>query len=178
MSIFQRLFRNRTKNVNLTICGLDKAGKTTILGYLFHGEFKETIPTHGLNREKITLPKLNIDVFDLGGQEEFRPIWSDYNEQSDGLIYVVDATDRERVGESKAIFHDLINTQINRSIPVLILLNKCDIFDKMPILEFIKEFSLNDPNLEINWAVFETSALTGEGLLNAMGWIINSFGGN
>ncbi|MBN1329752.1 MAG: GTP-binding protein [Candidatus Heimdallarchaeota archaeon] len=177
MSFLQRLFKSKIKNVNLTICGLDKAGKTAIINYLIHGEFLETIPTHGLNREKINLPKLHIDVFDLGGQSEFRPIWSDYNEQSDGMIFVVDISDRERIGESKVIFHDIINSQINQNIPVLILLNKCDLPDKIHLMDFIREFALNDPNLEIKWAVFETSAKTGEGILDSMGWIINRFGG-
>lgn len=178
MSILQRLFRYRVKNVNLTICGLDKAGKTTIINYLIHGEFRDTIPTMGMNREKISLPKLDIDVFDLGGQTGFRPIWSDYNEQSDGLIYVVDSSDHKRLAQTREIFYDIINSQINQNIPVLILLNKCDLPTKMPIANFIREFQLNDPNLLIKWAVFETSAKTGEGILDSMGWIIDKFGGD
>ncbi|MFW9922650.1 MAG: ADP-ribosylation factor family protein [Candidatus Thorarchaeota archaeon] len=175
MSILQRLFRNKVKNVNLTICGLDKAGKTTLINYLIHGEFRNTIPTNGLNREKINLPKLHIDIFDLGGQSEFRPIWSDYNENSDGLIYVVDIADRERLNESKEVFHNILNSQINPNIPVLVLLNKCDLPDKIALIDFIHEFKLNDPSLGINWAIFETSTKTGEGVLDSMGWIVDCF---
>ncbi|MHA1211287.1 MAG: ADP-ribosylation factor family protein [Candidatus Heimdallarchaeota archaeon] len=177
MSILQRLFRNKTKKVNLTICGLDKAGKTTIVNYLIHGEFKETIPTMGLNREKINLPKLQLDIFDLGGQTNFRPIWSDYNEESDGLIFVVDASDKERIEESSEIFHDILDHQINQNIPVMILLNKCDIHDRIELVQFIRSFGLSNPNLEIKWSIFETSAKSGLGVVDSFSWLVDVFGG-
>ncbi|NHJ88076.1 MAG: GTP-binding protein [Asgard group archaeon] len=178
MSFLLKLFKHRVKQVNLTICGLDKAGKTTMVNYLIHGEFQDTIPTSGLNREKISLPKLELDIFDLGGQQEFRPIWSNYNEQSDGLIFVVDSSDIERIDESKDVFHSIIATQINQSIPVLILLNKCDIPERISIHEFINKFELSNTNLEIKWALFETSAKTGKGILDSMQWLINFYGGD
>lgn len=180
MSFLLNLFKNRVKQVNLTICGLDKAGKTTLVNYLIHGEFRDTIPTSGMNREVLNFPKLQLDIFDLGGQQEFRPMWSDYNEQSDGLIFVVDSSDKARLSESKEIFHSIIDTQINEQIPVLILLHKVDLPDRFELMEFIKKFGLNDPDLEIDWAIFETSAVTGEGVLDAFHWLVNFFeeGGN
>jgi small GTP-binding protein len=177
MSFLQRLFRNRVKQVNLTICGLDKAGKTTMVNYLLHGEHRDTIPTSGMNREKISLPKLDIDIYDLGGQEEFRPMWSNYNEESDGLVFVVDASDKERFEEAKEVFYSIIDTQINQNIPVLVLLNKCDLPDTMTMSEFVADFGLSNPHLEIKWALFETSAYTGEGIIDSMHWLVNFFGG-
>ncbi|MHA1639043.1 MAG: ADP-ribosylation factor-like protein, partial [Candidatus Heimdallarchaeota archaeon] len=72
MSFLKRLFRQRTKRVTITICGLDNAGKTTIVRYLVAGEYKSTVPTMGVNREVIDLPNLQMDIFDLGGQLDFR----------------------------------------------------------------------------------------------------------
>jgi small GTP-binding protein len=176
MSFLLRLFKPKIKNVNLTICGLDKAGKTTMVNYLIHGEFRETIPTAGMNREKISLPKIELDIFDLGGQSEFRPMWSDYNEKSDALIFVVDSSDYDRLDEAREIFNGIIATQITENIPVLLLLNKVDIPGHMDIMEFIQKFGLNDPSSQIKWAVFETSAKTGEGILDSMQWLVNLFG--
>ncbi|MFW9925019.1 MAG: ADP-ribosylation factor family protein [Candidatus Thorarchaeota archaeon] len=177
MSLFQRLFRSRVKQVNLTICGLDKAGKTTLINYLIYGEFQKTVPTSGMNREKIDLPKLSLDIYDLGGQLEFRDMWANYNEQSDGLIFVVDSSDKLRFEETKETFYRIINTQINPEIPVLILLHKCDLEDRIKIKDFIPEFSISDPNHKFKWAVFETSALTGEGLIDSFHWLVEFLGG-
>ena len=177
MSIFQRLFRNRTKQANLTICGLDKAGKTTLINYLIHGEFTETIPTSGLNREVIELPKLSLEIYDLGGQTEFRDMWADYNEQSDALIFVVDSTDDLRFEETKNIFNKIVSSQINTRIPVLILLHKCDLANRLILKDFIPQFGLNNPDTKFKWAVFETSAITGEGIVDSFHWLVDFLGG-
>ena len=153
---------------------MDKAGKTTIVKYLVAGEHKSTIPTLGINRETVDLPNLQMDIFDLGGQEDFRGLWVDINEKSDGLVYVVDSTDHFRLSESKDIFHNIINTQIDTIIPVLLLLNKCDIDDRLSRADFVNKFGLAELQ-NINWACFVTSAITGEGVYDAFKWFIDSF---
>ncbi|MFW9923330.1 MAG: ADP-ribosylation factor family protein [Candidatus Thorarchaeota archaeon] len=174
MSFLLKLFKPRTKQVIITICGLDKAGKTTIVKYLVAGEYKGTIPTLGVNREVIDLPKLQMDIFDLGGQEDFRGLWADINEKSDGLIYVVDSSDFVRLEETKQIFHNIIRTQISTIIPVMILLNKSDIVNRISRPDFMKQFGLFEL-MNIKWSCFETSALTGEGLYEAFKWFIDCF---
>ncbi|HUU79229.1 MAG TPA: Arf family protein [candidate division Zixibacteria bacterium] len=174
MSFLLKLFKSKTKHVNITICGLDKAGKTTIVRYLVAGTHKETIPTMGVNREIIDLPKLQMDVFDLGGQEDFRGLWGDINEKADGLIYVIDSTDFVRMQETKDIFYNIINTQINQLIPVMILLNKADLEGKISRPEFMRFFGLFELTT-IKWSCFETSALTGLGLYESFKWFIDCF---
>ncbi|MHA1187761.1 MAG: ADP-ribosylation factor-like protein, partial [Candidatus Heimdallarchaeota archaeon] len=49
MSFLRNLFRRRTKEVDISICGLANAGKTTIVKYLETGRFVETQPTMGIN---------------------------------------------------------------------------------------------------------------------------------
>ncbi|MEA2071048.1 MAG: ADP-ribosylation factor-like protein [Asgard group archaeon] len=143
--------------------------------YLIHGEFRETIPTSGLNREKISLPKIELDIYDLGGQEVFRSMWANYNEESDGLIYVIDSSDFERFEITKDQFHTIIESQINPQIPVLILLNKCDLPNRISLDDFIVRFGLDDPSLPFEWALFETSSITGEGIVDAMNWLVDFF---
>jgi small GTP-binding protein len=174
VSFLRRLFRQKTKRVVITICGLDKAGKTTIVRYLVAGEYKSTTPTMGVNREVIDLPNLQMDIFDLGGQEDFRGLWPEINEKSDGLVYVVDSTDYLRLFESKEIFHNIVNGQINTLIPVLILLNKCDLENPLSRPEFIDRFELMDLD-NMKWACYVTSAITGEGVYEAFKWFIDEF---
>lgn len=175
MSFLVNLFRKKTKHATVTICGLDEAGKTTIIRYLVSGEHKETYPTLGVNREVIDLPNLELDIFDLGGQVDFRPLWSEINEKSDALIYVVDGANYLRLDESKEAFHTIIKTQIRKRIPVLILLNKVDLDNTIPRTEFVQHFDLLQ--FDITWAVFETSAITGEGLYGAFEWLVGKIQG-
>lgn len=165
MAFFQRLFRKK-KQANMTICGLDKAGKTSVINYLLYGENKATIPTMGVNVNTINLPRLDISISDLGGQEGFRPMWADINERSQAVVYIVDSTDSERFELTKSIFHDIISAQIEENIPVLILLNKIDLPNRMSRADFIYRFGLLDLK-NITWSCYETSAMTGEGLIEA-----------
>ena len=174
MSFLLKLFK-KTKQFNVTFCGLDKAGKTAIVNYLIYGEFKDTIPTMGINREVMDLPGIQLNIFDLGGQEDFRPMWSDINEKSDGIVYVIDSTDHLRMDESKKILYDVVNIQNKQGIPVLILLNKIDLPDRINRVAFIERFGFS--NLSASWACFETSAKTGEGLFQAFTWFVNQIKG-
>ena len=174
MSFLLKLFKPKTKHVNITICGLDKAGKTTIVRYIVAGTHKETIPTMGVNREVIDLPKLQMDIYDLGGQEDFRGLWGEINEKADGLIYVIDSSDYTRFEETKEIFFNIIGSQINQLIPVMILLNKADLENRMIRPEFMRNFGLFELET-IKWSCFETSALTGLGLYEAFKWFIDCF---
>jgi small GTP-binding protein len=171
MSLLQKLF-SRTKRVNITICGLDQAGKTTIVNYLLKGEHVETVPTMGVNRETIDFPKLKMNVFDLGGQEDFRGIWAGINEKSDALIYVIDSSDTVRFEETRELFYKIINTQIGTETPVLILLNKVDLSNRISRSEFLQQFNLDDIH-QMQWACYETSAKTGEGIFESFSWFIN-----
>ncbi|AQK80435.1 hypothetical protein ZEAMMB73_Zm00001d036204 [Zea mays] len=59
----------------------------------------------GFNVEKVQYKNVMFTVWDVGGQEKLRPLWRHYFNNTDGLIYVVDSLDRERIGKAKAKFH-------------------------------------------------------------------------
>ncbi len=170
MSFILSLFK-KTRKVNITIAGLDNAGKTAFINYLLSGTFESTMPTAGVNRETINLPKLQINVFDLGGQEKFRVMWPQINEKSNGLIYVIDSTDHERYEKTLEILYDILKRQVNDLIPVLVLLHKHDLPNKIEMEKFLVQTELTDYN--IKWACFETSAKTGIGIMVAMQWFIS-----
>merc|ERR1711907_45124 len=81
--------------------GLDAAGKTTILYKLKLGEVVTTIPTIGFNVETVEYKNISFTVWDVGGQDKIRPLWRHYYQNTQGIIFVVDSNDRERVGEAK-----------------------------------------------------------------------------
>ena len=47
-------------------------------------------------------------MWDIGGQREIRPYWRNYYDQTDGLIYVVDSADEQRVQEVKGNLDELM----------------------------------------------------------------------
>lgn len=158
----------------MTVCGLANAGKTSVINYLMYGEARSTIPTMGMNLNKIDFPKLQLNIYDLGGQQGFRNFWTKINEKSDALVYIVDGADSANFEESREVFHKIVNTQINDKIPVLLLLNKADLEDSMSRAEFIEGFGLVGLSPKINWAVYKTSAMTGKGLVEAFTYFIHT----
>lgn len=89
-------------NNNFTIIvGLDAAGKTTILYKLKLGEIVTTIPTIGFNVETVEYKNISFTVWDVGGQNKIRKLWSHYFQNTQGLIFVIDSNDRERIAEAE-----------------------------------------------------------------------------
>ena len=54
--------------------------------------------------EKVQYKNVMFTVWDVGGQEKLRPLWRHYFNNTDGLIYVVDSQDRERIGRAASEF--------------------------------------------------------------------------
>ena len=54
--------------------------------------------------EKVQYKNVLFTVWDVGGQEKLRPLWRHYFNNTDGLIYVVDSCDRERVMKAASEF--------------------------------------------------------------------------
>ena len=58
----------------------------------------------GFNVEKVQYKNVLFTVWDVGGQEKLRPLWRHYFNNTDGLIYVVDSQDRDRVHRAASEF--------------------------------------------------------------------------
>ena len=111
----------------LLMIGLDAAGKTTILNQLKIGENLSTIPTIGFNVETLSYKNLGMTIWDLGGQDKIRILWHHYFEGSQGIIYVVDSNDPERISEATEELSKVLSDDAMKGIPLLILANKQDL---------------------------------------------------
>ncbi|PIA18267.1 P-loop containing nucleoside triphosphate hydrolase protein, partial [Coemansia reversa NRRL 1564] len=100
LSIIKKL-REKEKEVRILVLGLDNAGKTTIMKRL-NGENIDTVsPTLGFNITTLELDTYKLNFWDVGGQRTIRPYWRNYFEQTDGIIWVVDSADKERMNDCK-----------------------------------------------------------------------------
>jgi GTPase SAR1 family protein len=56
---------------------------------------------------------------DVGGQKTLRTYWKNYFEKTDTLIWVVDATDRERIDDCRLELEGLLQEEVRRYKPPL-----------------------------------------------------------
>ncbi|KAL4237531.1 hypothetical protein ACF0H5_002245 [Mactra antiquata] len=152
----------------IAMIGLDGAGKTTILYRFKMNETLTTLPTIGFNVETLSPIKgLTLTVWDMGGQDRMRPLWRMYLRGTDGVIFVVDSADRERIMEAKDELMRVLDTQEMRNVPLVVLANKQDLPGAVSADQLTKCLGLPQM-MTRRWTILEACATTGEGVCEAM----------
>ncbi|XP_048608681.1 ADP-ribosylation factor 1-like isoform X1 [Brassica napus] len=139
--LFSKLFAK--KEMRILMVGLDAAGKTTILYKLKLGEIVTTIPTIGFNVETVEYKNISFTVWDVGGQDKIRPLWRHYFQNTQGLIFVVDSNDRDRVVEARDELHRMLNEDELRDAVLLVFANKQDLPNAMNAAEITDKLGLH-----------------------------------
>merc|ERR1711871_701247 len=114
------------KKGRLLVIGLDNAGKSTLLTVLMRNEVVPTAPTQQPVTDVIKIGHMKLRAVDMGGHEIARRMWAQYSHEADGIVYIVDAVDRERFQEAAVELHKLL-AALPPNAPVLILANKVDL---------------------------------------------------
>ena len=142
----------KQKEMRILMVGLDAAGKTTILYKLKLGEVVTTIPTIGMplfpkqldqgadgllckgfNVETVEYRNIQFTVWDVGGQDKIRPLWRHYFQNTQGIIFVVDSNDRDRVPEAREELQRMLNEDELRDALLLVFANKQDLPVSRPL---------------------------------------------
>ncbi|MBN2149917.1 MAG: hypothetical protein JW839_00595 [Candidatus Lokiarchaeota archaeon] len=121
------------KRLSLFVFGLDRAGKTTLLGYLKQGKYLDHAPTLGIEVTSIVLGRIKFQFNDLGGQVAFRSTWMDHWADPDLLVFMVDAADAGRFAEAKAALWSILDRPEAKGKPLLVISNKVDLPDARSI---------------------------------------------
>jgi len=166
------------KEARILMVGLDAAGKTTILYKLKLGEIVTTIPTIGFNVETVEYQNVNFTVWDVGGQDKIRPLWRHYFQNTQGIIFVVDSNDRDRVIEANEELSRMLNEDELRGAALLVFANKQDLPGSMDAAEITEKLGLKIGNDVIGpngvgrkWNVQATSAVKGDGIHEGLAWL-------
>ncbi|MCL7025174.1 hypothetical protein MKW94_017416 [Papaver nudicaule] len=141
------------KEAKVLFLGLDNAGKTTLLQMLKDEKLGQHQPTHHPTAEELSIGKLKLKVFDLGGHQIARRVWRDYYAKVDAVVYLIDASDQERFEESRNELHGLLTDDALASVPFLVLGNKIDL-------------TTAAPENHLRWYFNLTNFTTGKGIVN------------
>ncbi|XP_053555568.1 ADP-ribosylation factor-like protein 4D [Bombina bombina] len=157
------------QTLHVVVIGLDSAGKTSLLYRLKFKEFVKCVPTKGFNMEKIKAPvgnskAITFQVWDVGGQEKLRPLWKSYTRRTDGMVFVVDSSELERMEEAKVELHKITRTSENQGVPVLVLANKQDVTDALSVTEVEKLLAIHELGTSTLSHIQGCSAVDGRGL--------------
>ncbi|KAI7795260.1 ADP-ribosylation factor 4-like [Triplophysa rosa] len=167
-SVLSRLIKK--KQMRLLMVGLDAAGKTTVLYKLKLGEVVTTIPTIGFNVETVDYKNISFTVWDVGGQTTIRGLWRHYYQNTEGLIFVVDSSDRDRIEMAAEELNMMLQEDEMRDVVVLVLANKQDLPKAMPVHELTDRLGLHALKNR-QWYVQPTCAVLGSGLYEGLDWL-------
>ncbi|XP_015785225.1 ADP-ribosylation factor-like protein 4C [Tetranychus urticae] len=164
--------------IHIVMLGLDSAGKTTALYRLKFDQYLNTVPTIGFNCEKIKgqtgkLKGTNFVFWDIGGQDKLRPLWRSYTRCTDGIVFVVDSVDEERMEEAKMELLRTAKSPENAGVPFLILANKQDLPGAKDPKEIASLLGLDSLNPGQLWHVQPACAVIGEGLNDGLEILYN-----
>ena len=156
--------------MRILMIGLDAAGKTTVLYKLKLGEIVTTIPTIGFNVETVKYKNINFTVWDVGGQDKIRALWRHYYNNTEGVIFVVDSNDRERINEAALELQKVLREDELRNATLLVLANKQDLPNAMSVAEVTDKLGLHSLRSR-QWYIQAACATSGDGLYEGLDWL-------
>ncbi|CAL9058440.1 unnamed protein product [Musa banksii] len=124
----------------------------------------------GFNVETVEYKNISFTVWDVGGQDKIRPLWRHYFQNTQGLIFVVDSNDRDRIVEARDELHRMLNEDELRDAVLLVFANKQDLPNAMNAAEITDKLGLHSLR-QRHWYIQSTCATSGEGLYEGLDWL-------
>ena len=116
-----------------------------------------------------------LNIWDVGGQRTLRPYWRNYYEKTDGLVWVVDASDLARLEDTRSELKALLQEERLMGATLLVLANKQDIESALGGKQLEEALGL-EGLAKRRWRVVPCSARTGEGLREGFEWVVKDIG--
>lgn len=129
-----------------------------------------TVPTVGFNVERVAYKNIEFTLWDVGGQDEIRKLWNHYYPGTDGIIFVVDAQDIDRMDDVKEEVQHLFIQQELSEVPMLIFANKQDLPNCLTEDELASRLGLHKRKKDL-WHIQTCCATIGDGLYGGLDWL-------
>uniref|UniRef100_A0A7N8YP66 ADP-ribosylation factor 5 n=1 Tax=Mastacembelus armatus TaxID=205130 RepID=A0A7N8YP66_9TELE len=124
----------------------------------------------GFNVETVEYKNISFTVWDVGGQDKIRPLWRHYFQNTQGLIFVVDSNDRERVAESAEELSKMLLEDELKDAVLLVFANKQDLPNALSVSELTDKLGLHALRNK-TWHIESTCATQGTGLYEGLDWL-------
>merc|ERR1711878_202632 len=123
----------------------------------------------------LLLPNCDVLSFDCRIQFLFFLKWlhGHYYTGTQGLIFVVDCADRDRIDEARQELHKIINDREMREAIILVFANKQDLQEAMKPTEIQEKLGLSRIR-DRNWHVQPACATSGDGLYEGLTWLTSN----
>jgi ADP-ribosylation factor protein 1 len=129
-----------------------------------------TIPTIGFNVETVEYKNISFTVWDVGGQDKIRKLWRYYYQNIQGLIFVIDSNDRDRIEDARDELMKIVNEVEMREAAVLVFANKQDLPTSMTGAEVSQKLGLQNMR-QRKWFIQSACATSGVGLYEGLDWL-------
>ncbi len=126
-----------------------------------------TIPTIGFNVEEVQYRNVTFTMWDVGGQDKIRRLWGHYFRNTQGLLFVCDSADSERIGEAREELRKLLQSDELRGVPVVVAANKQDMPGALSASQLAEKLGLHQLR-DHAWFVQPSCARTGEGVVECL----------
>lgn len=166
---------NESKSTAILLVGLDDAGKTTLTGRLTQNRLIQSAPTGKASSHEIKIGSTLLSITDIGGHQQIRRLWRDYMFASTRLIFMVDASNRQRIPEARYELLKILNDDEMSFLPILILGNKIDNINAALSENELRyhlqiEKYLNEENPRVKLCM--CSLMRNEGFTDGLRWLI------
>ena len=127
------------KEAKILIFGLSMAGKTTIIRTRRKSVSKTIFPTINVDISRILVNNVSLLTYDTPGKYKIKELWKPYLEKQDGLIFVLDVTDKIKFSHARELLHEIAGKPELSELPLLVLFNKVDLFYSKPNINDLED---------------------------------------
>ncbi|MCY3413640.1 MAG: GTP-binding protein [Candidatus Heimdallarchaeota archaeon] len=155
------------------ILGITSAGKSTMVEFLERGSIKDIKrkPTLSFQFHRFNFGKLKMQLIDVPGQRAYWKDWHKYTNRVDGIVFMIDSTDIKLMSAINAIIKQVLS-KVNPEVPICFIANKQDEPGALPAETIYKLMRFG--SLPNKADIFNASAITGVGLLQAFRWLLTN----
>ncbi|XP_001661251.2 ADP-ribosylation factor-like protein 6 [Aedes aegypti] len=179
MGLFDKLanmLKIKKEQINILVVGLNNSGKSTIVNHFKNPDERASIivPTVGFNVERFQNQGVFFTAFDMSGATRYRSLWEHQFKSCQGIVFVIDSSDRMRLVVVKDELELLLQHPdiANRRVPILFFANKMDCTDALSSVKIAAGLGLEKIK-DKPWHISSSNALTGEGLQDGVQWMVH-----
>merc|ERR1712216_83665 len=106
----------------------------------------------------------------IGGQDKIRQLWRYYYQGTDGAVFIVDSSDRDRIQDAREELFKMLGDDEMRNAALLVFANKQDLHGAMDTAEIAEKLGLSELRNR-QWFIQSACATKGDGLYEGLDWL-------